>query len=267
MLVREEASLVVGSLEPDEPGVAAVPVPILGLELARSILEREVWEDLLVELEPLLDHCIEVHAPEGGEEGMKEIREYESYPLSWPVGVKRNGGRNESRFDQGTTLYQARQKLRREISLLPARDLVISTNIKTRADGEVYSNSREPDDPGVAIYFKFRGVSRCLASDFYRTVRENTWALAKTIEAMRGIDRWGVSEMLERMFTGFRALPAPEQIDWWNVLGVPRDSPVEKIRSAYRRAIMEAHPDRGSSGDAARIEEAWRQAKIERAIA
>ena len=48
--------------------------------------------------------------------------------------------------------------------------------------------------------------------------------LAKSIEAMRGIERWGPSQMMERTFTGFAALPEKSGSDWWDVLQVRRDA-------------------------------------------
>lgn len=199
---------------------------------------------------------------------------YESYPLAWPAGYRRHVERTDSRF--GTyrsklTLYRARTRLREEVGRLGAEDLVISTNMKTRtSDGEVYSGAKEPTDPGVAIYFKYQGASRCLCADQYKTVRENTYALALTIEAMRGMDRWGASDMLDRIFTGFKMLPAPSQAGWWEVLDVKRDASIEQVRSAYRKKMMDVHPDRTQAmmdqEASSAIERAWENAKAEKGV-
>lgn len=53
--------------------------------------------------------------------------------------------------------------------------------------------------------------------------------------------------MIEAAFTGFTALPAPEQS--WQVLGVAHDATREQIEAAHRRLAMEHHPDRGGDGD------------------
>ena len=99
---------------------------------------------------------------------------------------------------------------------------------------------------------------------------ENTYALAMTIDAMRAIDRWGASDMLDRMFTGFKMLPSPAAVRWWDILGVPRESQIETIRSAYRKKMMEVHPDRSqriADPDAALIiETAWSHAKAEKGV-
>jgi hypothetical protein len=71
--------------------------------------------------------------------------------------------------------------------------VILSTNIPLRNDGLPYANSREPNDPGVAVYFRYQKRDLCFACDAYTSVRENAYAIAKTVEALRGIERWGAS--------------------------------------------------------------------------
>jgi len=40
---------------------------------------------------------------------------------------------------------------------------------------------------------------------------------------------------------------------FYNVLGLPRDSSPEEIRAAYKRLVMELHPDRGGTANEARF--------------
>jgi curved DNA-binding protein CbpA len=50
--------------------------------------------------------------------------------------------------------------------------------------------------------------------------------------------------MVEQAFTGFVALPAPEQP--WQVLGLDTSTPTpDQVEAAYRRLASEHHPDRG----------------------
>ncbi len=198
---------------------------------------------------------------------MKDIKTIESFPLYWPEGYKRTQRPQSSRFGK-LSLYQARNDLKDEVRRLGGQNLVISTNMRTRADGDVYSNAREPDDAGVAVYFGLKGKPVCFACDRWRTVKENTWAIAKTIDAMRGIDRWGVSELLDRMFKGFLALPATIGREWWEVLGLTAAATIEDIRTAYRRKSLESHPDRGGSTEAAaEVNTAYQRALEARKIA
>lgn len=138
----------------------------------------------------------------------------------------------------------ARERLQREVDLLGARGVILSTNVELRLDGQPRSDRSEPSDPGVALYFKLKGKDTVLACDRWTRVADNIIAIAKHIEAIRGMDRWGVGS-LDQVFTGYQALPAPEQ--WWQVLGVSEGASVADIDAAYRAAAPKAHPDRGGS--------------------
>lgn len=80
---------------------------------------------------------------------------------------------------------------------------------------------------------------------------------------MRAIERHGGAAILERAFTGFTALPAPGAArEWWDVLGVPRNSSADEARAAFRRLASENHPDRGGSAERmAEINAAWAKAQ------
>jgi curved DNA-binding protein CbpA len=49
--------------------------------------------------------------------------------------------------------------------------------------------------------------------------------------------------MMEAAFTGFAALPAPEQP--FQVLGVSANATEQEIEDAYRKLAADHHPDRG----------------------
>ena len=102
---------------------------------------------------------------------------------------------------------------------------------------------------------------RCMAMDRYDEVQDNLAAVAATLEAMRSIERHGGAAILDRAFTGFAALPAPEAPSgWWVVLGVAESAGPVEIRAAHRVLAQAHHPDRG--GDPARMaatRRAWRR--------
>ncbi len=165
----------------------------------------------------------------------------EAYPLTWPVGKPRKSWPESSRFR--VTLGKAIKEVQAEVSRLGGKNLVISSNLPLRRDGVPYANASQPKDKGVAAYFDYKKKPMCFACDRWNRVEDNMWAIACTIDALRGIDRWGSGSMVEQAFTGFTALPAPEQP--WQVLGISADAKPDEIRIAYRRLASEHHPDKG----------------------
>lgn len=180
----------------------------------------------------------------------------EAYPLHWPAGYQRTAvhRRRPSQFKQ--SMDRAQKFLREEIKRLGGRDLIVSTNLPLRLDGLLYSDwmKRKIDDPGVAIYFKYKGKDISMCCDQYAAVWENIYALGKGIEALRGMDRWGVSDFLERAFTGFTALPASSAIvqrDIWDVLGLSsKPGTVVELAEAYKSQAKKTHPDAGGTKEA-----------------
>lgn len=186
----------------------------------------------------------------------------QAYPLQWPPGAPRTKRRGTSSFG-GHTIGKATLFVLGEVRRMGGTLPVLSTNLTLRNDGLPYASQRQPDDPGVALYFQRRGKQMVFACDQWLKVEHNIYAIAKTIEALRGIERWGSSDLMERAFTGFEALPAPEQ--WWQVLGLSQNASVADIKSAYRRLAADAHPDRGGSeGAMARLNNARDRALKER---
>jgi hypothetical protein len=172
----------------------------------------------------------------------------DAYPLSWPAGVPRTKSPARSAFGE-VTIHRAAQELTWEIERMQGRLPVISTNLELRNDGLPYSKQRPIADHGVAVYFTRKGHQMVFACDRWDRIEHNMRAITKTIEAMRGIERWGSSDLMERAFAGFEALPAPDP--WWKVLGLSGSTRSEReIKDAYRKASNAAHPDRpGGSHD------------------
>jgi hypothetical protein len=185
------------------------------------------------------------------------------YPLTWPPGWRRISpfSRKKSRFSAAGESLDVGKGTRRLLAELktfgvPESQILISSNLKLRNDGLPYSQQATAGlDPGVAVYWKRNGKEQCMAMDRYDRIADNLAALAATIAAMRAIERHGGAEILDRAFTGFAALPAPEQ--WWQVLGVSSSATEEEIKLAYRRAASIHHPDAGGdAGEMARINRA-----------
>lgn len=176
----------------------------------------------------------------------------QAYPLQWPISRTRTKSRKDARFSSGGpgggynrrahSVGESVRAILDELKRMGAKDAVVSTNIVLRNDGLPRSGQSQPNDPGVAVYFKYSGQPVCLACDQWAKVEDNLWAVALTLDAMRGIDRWGAAK-LEATFTGYAALPAPAGSAWWEVLGVAQGAAAREVYAAYRSLVKQHHPD------------------------
>lgn len=184
------------------------------------------------------------------------------YPLTWPLGTLRSKETVRSQF-QPRTYAAAVREVRDELSKIGAVTVVISTNLA--------GDSVRHGDHGAAVYWTAPADGRfephVMTCDRYAKLESNLHAIALSLEALRGLDRWGAVRR-EQAFAGFRALPAGAAAgpapapSWREVLGVPNDGwvatapPIAVIayaRDRHRELIRAHHPDVG--GDAARAAE------------
>jgi hypothetical protein len=160
---------------------------------------------------------------------------------------------------------RSRDQLVRELQLLPAQNVVISTNIALRQDGLPYSVQKRIDDPGVAVYFTFKKKPMVMACDRYETVAGNLRSLGLAVDAMRQLDRHGGGTMMERAFQGFAAIAPPAwKKPWREVFGVKPDWRGD-LTALYREKAKLRHPDSGGSDVLmAELNVAYEEAKRER---
>ena len=171
------------------------------------------------------------------------------YPLAWPENIPRwKAARQPGQFK--TTLSGAMNNVADSLrrfgvdSGKAVSDLVISSNVTL--------GRNNPDDPGVAIWFKWDGLSVCIPVDRYSKVEANLQAIHHIIEARRVELRHGTLALVRATFTGFAALPSPSgKRSWRTVMGFA-SGPVsrDQVDAAYRRLAGERHPDRGGSNEA-----------------
>ena len=209
----------------------------------------------------------------------------EPFPLQWPDGWKRTPAdrRQRSSFgfrNQGQVQFAAaRNDLLAELERLGAANVVLTSDLPTRGDGMPYANGRA-DDPGIAVWFVLHDAERVFACDKWKSHAENMKAIAKSIEALRGLERWGASDVVTRAFSGFNALPPGGDSEyeggrvitkkpWREVIGgtwpqLERAELLVLARARHRVAIKNVHPDAGGSHElAAELNAALAEAEIE----
>lgn len=214
----------------------------------------------------------------------------DGWPLQWPLGYARTQQPKRAPF-KANQMGRNMKEIATEIRRLGGKDPIISTNIPLRADGLPYSDweRRKITDWGVAVYFDYEGQQTVLACDKWDRIEDNMRAVSLAIEAMRGIDRWGVSDMLKRAFMGFKALPAGSyegtltinnepierllapkgSINWALILGVKVDCTFDQLKAMYREKCRHCHPDTAEDGIGdkqllAIMQKAYEAAKAER---
>lgn len=187
----------------------------------------------------------------------------EPYPLLWPEHVSRSSSWQRQHGNFSVTFGTARSHLLSELGKMGGRNIVISSDQPVRLDGLPLAVKVRVDDPGVAVYFARDGQGHCIACDQYVSVIANLRAIGKTVEALRGIERWGGKQLMDRTMHAFAALPESTSAQgWWQVLQVSPQASRETIEAVYRAQAKRLHPD-VEGGDAEafkRLQEAYAEA-------
>lgn len=195
-----------------------------------------------------------------------------AFPLQWPEGWNRTAYRRSAPYK--VAVDKAHEELVRELLLLGAAkgSLVVSSNVPPRNTfGAPRNDGATVSDPGVAVYWVSKSHGeRVMACDRWDSVRGNIRAIGMAVAGLRAIDRAGASQILDRAFSAFGALPASSAVPaaraWWTVLGFPQEllkalSPAV-VDARYRELAYKAHPDRGgSAAEMAELNAAREQAK------
>lgn len=159
-----------------------------------------------------------------------------------------------------------------ETYLLGARDgsIVIKTfheSYDVKNDGRLRSDAREPKYPGVVIAFDVPSlegaawVPMAFECDQFTTWKANVQAIAGALEALRKIERYGVSSRgkSNAHYEGYKALPSAEgkvasresaAAFMAQHSGVNREEIMfsDTARAAaYRKAAQKLHPDGGGT--------------------
>lgn len=214
------------------------------------------------------------------------------FPLQWPDGWARTKyTRRDSSFDKKRGFNAARDGALHELRLMSARHVVITSNLPTNTKGLPHSSSSgQLSDPGIAIWWvDGKGSERVMACDRFYTAVENMHSIELTLAAVRGMARWGSTELIERSFAGFAALPPgsangtheppqPMKRLWRELLcdpwgngvsstwpiGLSKREELAIAKDRHRVLMKMAHPDAGGTHErAAEINAALAEAEKE----
>jgi hypothetical protein len=127
-----------------------------------------------------------------------------------------------------------------EVEALDGADVVIGIGLREqdiRLDGLPKSNAPQPGHPGVEISFESRYGRLTYATDVFTHWQDNVRAIAKGLEALRAVERWGVSRRGEQ-YAGFAQITAggPDPARGGRLVG-------ERFAGSIAAALRGTHPD------------------------
>lgn len=173
-----------------------------------------------------------------------------AFPLEWPDGwVRTEPAHQKHSAYKAITVDHSRVDVLDSLRKMGVvrRDIVLSTNLPLRKDGEPYGDARCQGSTGVAVYWMRKGKPQVIACDRWTKVGENTRAIWHALEALRSLERCGASQILERAFMGFAALPAAGTAKSWRevLFGDPHMQPTgDQVERAFLELAKIHHPDK-----------------------
>lgn len=153
------------------------------------------------------------------------------------------------------------QQLARELRQLDATNIVLELDIterNIRADGLPRADARL-GNPSVVLAFDSRHGPLRYATGEYDDWQDNLRAIALSMEALRAVDRYGVSKRGEQ-YAGWKALPA--STDRADSIHTREQAErfLEQWGGDWKRAVRETHPDVG--GDPAQFRQVMRAKEL-----
>lgn len=138
--------------------------------------------------------------------------------------------------------HQTLRELEYEIDHLDGGDVVIGVGLSEadiRLDGAPRANARPMAHPGVEVSFDSRYGRLSYATDVFVDWRDNVRAVTKGLEALRAVERWGVSKRGQQ-YAGFALLTAGPGLE---ELGRQLVDQYGSVAGALRAT----HPDTGDA--------------------
>lgn len=177
----------------------------------------------------------------------------------WPGTLRASAERVRSPF--ASTLSSTMTMLNREVYNLvdtaaqqnSAELLIAIDPSKFRIDGKPYATA-VAEHPGVIFSLDTRHGHLSYPCDRFPTWQDNLRAIALALEALRKVDRYGVTAHGQQ-YRGFLALEGPKAGDSVGdairvvavLAAMSYDDTLPLLDKAVRRAQREAHPDHGGT--------------------
>lgn len=184
---------------------------------------------------------------------------------SWPGDKTPAHKRKESTFR--ASYAKTLDLLETELRHLRAKDIVIQAGFRLehiRNDGWPRGSAPRPQEPGVILSFHGKDGELSFPCDRYRDWEDNLRAIALGLEALRAVDRYGVTRRSEQ-YRGWARIEAPSPkvgresaLDLLtSIVQWPRNIVEQNVEAAIREAQIRTHPDRGGSHEMfVRVQEA-----------
>lgn len=173
-------------------------------------------------------------------------------PLTgWPVEFKAERRHAPFRAPWSSTMELLHRELRMVGGQRVVLELAITEGDIRTTDGLPRASAR-PAHPGIILSFESSYGPLRYMTDEFATWQENLRAVALSLEALRKVDRYGVSKRGEQ-YRGWRSLPPGE--------GDPsRGRDLIREHGSVRDALKATHPDKGGDPNDFRAVEAARHA-------
>jgi len=191
-------------------------------------------------------------------------------PSVWPGRSTPDWQRRRAPFK--SVPGRALRLLAREIGMLNGKNVRIAIDVhvdRIKLDGQLYANARART-PAVIVIFDTKDGTLQFPCDTFTFWEANVDAIARALEALRMVDRYGVQQ--GRQYAGYKQLPsstAPTMTAEAAATALANRSPfsmreipgdVGRARLAVRSARAKTHPDAGGST------EQWHQVETARAV-
>lgn len=194
-------------------------------------------------------------------------------PFRKPKTIETSYGSSYRSSERGAPWSRIIKDLERELRHLNATDVVLRMDVEARhirSDGQLRADAR-PASSAIMLQFQARNIDgwprliyKC---DVFRDWQSNLYAIAKSLEALRLVDRYEVTTAGEQ-YAGFKQIAATSSTtlsaqaaariiadvtDYRDPAGENILAHADTAKELIRQAISRTHPDR-NNGDRARYD-------------